>query len=85
MTSLASEPHQPAALEKDVSVQPELKSDDLDKKATKGYSDADAAMKAFEGLNGQVLELTEEKNKELLRKIDWHLMPVSLRHDTCFQ
>jgi ACS family allantoate permease-like MFS transporter len=85
MTNSASEPHQPVALEKDVSVQPELKNDDLDKKATKGYSDADAAMKAFEGLNGQVLELTEEKNKELLRKIDWHLMPVSLRHDTCFQ
>lgn len=39
--------------------------------------DADAAMKAFEGMEGQVLELTEEKSKALLRKIDWHLMPVS--------
>jgi ACS family allantoate permease-like MFS transporter len=85
MTSPASEPHQPVALEKDVSVQPDLKNDDLDKKATKGYSDADAAMKAFEGLDGQVLELTEEKNKELLRKIDWHLMPVSLQRETSFR
>lgn len=39
--------------------------------------DADAAMKAFEGMEGQVVELTEEKSKALLRKIDWHLMPVS--------
>ena len=78
MTSPASEPRQPAAVEKDVSIQPELLSDNLDKKATKSSHDADAAMKVFEALDGQVLELTEEKNKELLRKIDWHLMPVSL-------
>ncbi|KAL5113794.1 Allantoate permease [Pleosporales sp. CAS-2024a] len=38
--------------------------------------DADAAMKAFEGIQGQVLELTEEKSKALLRKIDRHLMPM---------
>ena len=40
--------------------------------------DADAAMKAFEGLDGQVVELTEEKSRALLRKIDWHLMPVCM-------
>jgi hypothetical protein len=33
-------------------------------------------MKAFEGMEGQVVELTEEKSRRLLRKIDWHLMPV---------
>ncbi|KAF2705214.1 MFS general substrate transporter [Pleomassaria siparia CBS 279.74] len=38
--------------------------------------DADAAMKAFEGMHGQVVELTEEKSKALLRKIDMHLMPI---------
>lgn len=50
----------------------------LDEKIMKHSHDADAAMKAFEGMDGQVLELTPEKNKALLRKIDWHLMPVSV-------
>jgi ACS family allantoate permease-like MFS transporter len=54
----------------------------LDEKLLKHSHDADAAMMAFEGMDGQVIELTEEKNKALLRKIDWHMMPVSnsLRH-----
>lgn len=50
----------------------------LDEKILKHSHDADAAMKAFEGMEGQVIELTPEKNKALLRKIDWHLMPVSV-------
>lgn len=49
----------------------------LDEKILKHSHDADAAMKAFEGMDGQVIELTPEKSKALLRKIDWHLMPVS--------
>lgn len=49
----------------------------LDEKILKHSHDADTAMKAFEGMDGQVLELTPEKNRALLRKIDWHLMPVS--------
>lgn len=49
-----------------------------DEKILKHSHDADAAMKAFEGMDGQVIELTPEKNKALLRKIDWHLMPVSM-------
>jgi ACS family allantoate permease-like MFS transporter len=48
----------------------------IGEKLLKHSHDADAAMKAFEGMDGQVLELTEEKNKALLRKIDRHLMPV---------
>lgn len=48
----------------------------IDEKLLKHSHDADAAMKAYEGLDGQVLELTEEKRKALLRKIDWHLMPI---------
>jgi ACS family allantoate permease-like MFS transporter len=52
----------------------------LDEKILKHSHDADAAMKAFEGMDGQVIELTPEKNKALLRKIDWHLMPVRNHH-----
>jgi len=48
----------------------------LDEKLLKHSHDADAAMKAFEGMEGQVVELTEEKSKALLRKIDMHMMPV---------
>ena len=48
----------------------------LDDKILKHSHDADAAMKAFEGYEGQTLELSEETNRRLLRKIDWHLMPV---------
>ncbi|KAI9738826.1 MAG: hypothetical protein M1834_008333 [Cirrosporium novae-zelandiae] len=38
--------------------------------------DADEAMKAFAGHEGEVLEVDEATNKRLLRKIDWHLMPL---------
>jgi ACS family allantoate permease-like MFS transporter len=50
----------------------------INEKLQKHSHDADAAMKAFEGMDGQVIELTEEKSKALLRKIDRHLMPVRL-------
>jgi ACS family allantoate permease-like MFS transporter len=48
----------------------------INEKLQKHSHDADAAMKAFEGMDGQVIELTEEKSKALLKKIDRHLMPV---------
>lgn len=38
--------------------------------------DADEAMKAFAGAEGEVLVLDEATNKRLLRKIDMNLMPV---------
>lgn len=38
--------------------------------------DADAALKAFASYEGSVIEIDKETNKRLLRKIDWHLMPV---------
>lgn len=41
--------------------------------------DADEALKAFEGRDGQIIELDEATNRRLLRRIDWNLMPVSLR------
>jgi ACS family allantoate permease-like MFS transporter len=54
----------------------------LDEKLLKHSHDADAAMKAYEGMEGQVVELTEEKSKALLRKIDMHMMPVSIQSST---
>lgn len=38
--------------------------------------DADEALKAFIGHEGEHLVLDEETNRRLLRKIDWHIMPV---------
>lgn len=45
-------------------------------KIIKHAHDADEAMKAFEGLAGEVIELDEATNKRLLSKIDWNLMPI---------
>jgi hypothetical protein len=39
--------------------------------------DADDALKAFASYPGQVVQLDEETSRRLLRKIDWHIMPVS--------
>ncbi|RDW84312.1 MFS allantoate transporter-like protein [Coleophoma cylindrospora] len=39
-------------------------------------NDADEAMKAFMGHEGESLEMTPEMEKKLLRKIDWNLMPM---------
>lgn len=38
--------------------------------------DADEAMKAFEGSNGEIIHIDEATNKRLLRKIDLHIMPL---------
>jgi ACS family allantoate permease-like MFS transporter len=47
--------------------------------------DADEALKAFAGLEGDSLEMTPEEEKKLLRKIDLNLMPVSLELFTCIE
>lgn len=47
--------------------------------------DADAAFKAFADHQGAVLEIDEATNRRLLRKIDWHLMPVSLKRAIRYQ
>lgn len=47
-------------------------------KVAKHANDADEAMKAFAGHEGELLELDEATSKRLLRKIDLHLMPVSI-------
>ena len=43
-------------------------------------SDADEAMKAFEGHDGQSLVLDESTNRRLLRKIDQNILPVYTDH-----
>ncbi|KAL8708399.1 MAG: hypothetical protein Q9220_006689 [cf. Caloplaca sp. 1 TL-2023] len=45
-------------------------------KIAKHAKDADEAMKAFAGFEGEILELDEATNKRLLRKIDLRLMPL---------
>lgn len=41
-------------------------------------NDGDEALKAFAGHDGEVIVMTSEMEKILLRKIDWNLMPVRL-------
>jgi ACS family allantoate permease-like MFS transporter len=40
------------------------------------FNDGDVALKAFAGHEGEVIVMTPEQEKALLRKIDWNLMPV---------
>lgn len=82
MATAAEKTESPRDLEKDHVVTNDTSNSSvlpksISNKLLKHSHDADAAMQAFEGLNGEVVELTEEKSKALLRKIDWHLMPVS--------
>ena len=46
-------------------------------KILKHSKDADEAMKAFEGHEGEIIILDEATNKRLLRIIDWNILPVS--------
>ncbi|EPS29216.1 putative transporter [Penicillium oxalicum] len=48
----------------------------VDSTLEKHAHDADEAMKAFEDLHGETIELDESTNRRLLRTIDWHMMPV---------
>lgn len=44
----------------------------------KHANDADEAMKAFEGHDGELLVLDETTNRRLLRKIDLNILPVCI-------
>ena len=46
------------------------------KEVLKHSNDADEAMKAFEGHDGEVIVVDQATNKRLLRKIDLNIMPV---------
>ena len=49
----------------------------------KHATDADEAMKAFEGHDGELLVLDEATNRRLLRKIDLNILPVCVAHSNC--
>jgi ACS family allantoate permease-like MFS transporter len=48
----------------------------VDPTLEKHAHDADEAMKAFEDMHGEAIELDEATNRRLLRTIDWHMMPI---------
>lgn len=48
----------------------------VENKLLEHAGDADDAMKAFTQAQGDIVELDEETNRRLLRKIDWNLMPM---------
>lgn len=48
----------------------------IDPTLEKHTHDADEAMKAFDELRGEAIELDEATNRRLLKTIDWHLMPI---------
>ena len=47
-----------------------------DLKLVKDTTNADEAMKAFEELQGEAIELDEATNRRLVRTIDLHIMPI---------
>lgn len=47
-----------------------------EQKIEKHGHDVDEAMKAFEALQGETIELDEATNRRLLRTVDWHIMPI---------
>ncbi|EAU29865.1 predicted protein [Aspergillus terreus NIH2624] len=48
----------------------------IDPKLQEHAQDADEALKAFQELQGETIELDEATNKRLLRIIDWRMMPI---------
>lgn len=40
------------------------------------HTDGDEAMKAFDELQGEAIELDDATNRRLLRRIDLHIMPI---------
>ena len=63
----------------DLEKAPTNDSGDIAPEIMKHANDADEAMKAFQGHEGEIMVLDEATNKRLLRKIDLHLMPVRHR------
>lgn len=48
----------------------------VDPELEKHAHDADEAMKAISELHGEVVTIDPETNKRLLRRIDWHMIPI---------
>ena len=53
-----------------------IKEGNVPEDVLKHSHDADEAMKAFMGHEGEVFELDEATNKRILRRIDWNLIPI---------
>lgn len=47
-----------------------------DKLVKHTHTDGDEAMKAFDELQGEAIELDDATNRRLLRRIDLHIMPI---------
>ncbi|KAI9717401.1 MAG: hypothetical protein M1812_004753 [Candelaria pacifica] len=61
-------------------VAPQVTSEKL-RELSKHGIDADEAMKAFAGHEGEIIQLDDATNKRLSRRIDMNLMPVHIaRH-----
>lgn len=76
MAAAIETPTAPMGLEKDPVVTQDASKRTVSNTLLNHSRDADAAMQAFADLHGQVIDLSPEKSKALLRKIDMHLMPV---------
>lgn len=55
-----------------------IRSGSVPENILKHSHDADEAMKAFAGHEGQIIDIDEATNKRLLRRIDWNLIPVRM-------
>lgn len=78
MATIAEKEHDP---EKGTDLSPKPTNVDVDVGTMLKHADrnnADEAMKAFLGHEGEVITMTPEMEKNLLRKVDWNLMPVSI-------
>ena len=67
----------PTALEKEAGLGQEDEKRNPSEAILRHGLDADEALKAFIGLEGEQLVLDEDTNRKLLRKIDWNIIPVS--------
>ena len=78
MTETEKQPNLDPDVEKDIPapLADAIKDGRVPDKVLKHSHDADEAMKAFAGHEGEVIHIDEATNKRLLRKIDWNLIPV---------
>lgn len=74
----------PMDMEKQHPLSPEF-TGEVPEKILKHSHDADEAMKAFIGHEGEVIQIDAETNRRLLRKIDLNLMPVGEVYLICLQ
>ncbi|KAL9616126.1 MAG: hypothetical protein Q9160_008970 [Pyrenula sp. 1 TL-2023] len=59
-----------------IDVEKDRQYSNVDDAIVKHSYDADEAMKAFAGREGEVVHIDEATNRRLLRRIDWNMMPL---------